>query len=171
MAEKSARVEMLARLVAASGVQLRDDDAGIQELNDWFVANVEPDPDRPGRLSPAWFSVVSDIRLVLGEEIIRRCPGLRWEFPTTAKRSPSYQRAVIMGFSEWPKMDLDLYGQIAAYGHRIITSRGSIGHEGTVTVRGVVIDLDALRRDEVARGIVIEPDYFLQRVRQAEADA
>jgi hypothetical protein len=171
MAERPARIEMLQRLVAASDVHLDDGDKGIQELNDWFVADVSANPDRPGRLASAWYSVVSDIRLFLGEAIIRRCPGLRWEFFTGGKRNPSYQHAVIMGFSEWPKVDLDLYRQVAAYGTRIITSRGSIGPEGTVTVRGVVIDLDAHLRRDLAEGIVIEPDYFRQRVRWAEAHA
>lgn len=40
MAAKSARIEMLRGLLKANGVELGSTDAAVQDLNDWFRANV-----------------------------------------------------------------------------------------------------------------------------------
>src|SRR5215472_3142029 len=82
MEAKPGRIEMLRKLLRANGVELTSTDAAIQDLNDWFRANVEADPDKPGRLLPGWYSVVNDVALFLGEVMIERSPGLRWEFYT-----------------------------------------------------------------------------------------
>ena len=109
MAEKPARIEMLRQLLKTNG-ELSNTDDGILRLNEWFLANVEPDPDQPGRVLPEWYSVVNDVALSLGEVIIERCPGLRWEFFTGGKKDASYQRHVIMGFSHVPnpKFNVDI---------------------------------------------------------------
>ena len=93
---------------------------------------------------PELYSVVLDIALFLGEALIERCPGLHWEFFTCGKKNISYQKPVIMGFSQVPnpKYILDLDWVVSGYGHRIVASRGSIGHYGSVVVRGVEIDVD-----------------------------
>jgi hypothetical protein len=44
---------MLRRLLAANGVQLGGGDAAVQDINDWFFVNVEPEPNNPGQLLPA----------------------------------------------------------------------------------------------------------------------
>src|SRR5207302_457887 len=80
MRAKPARIDMLRRLLKANAVRLDGTDAAIQDLNDWFYVNVEPDPRNPGRLLPDWYSVVSDIGLFLGDVLIERHPNLRWEF-------------------------------------------------------------------------------------------
>jgi hypothetical protein len=108
MAERSARIEMLRQLLIVNGVQLAVSDQGIQKLNDWFHDNVEADSHLPGRLLPDWYSVVNDIALFLGDALIGRYPGLRWEFYTWGNRNASYQRHVIMGFSKCHESEIPL---------------------------------------------------------------
>jgi hypothetical protein len=171
MEEKPARVGMLRRLLKANGVDLASSDAGIQDLNDWFVANVEPDPAQPGRLLADWYSVVNDVALFLGDVMIERCPTLRWEFFTGGKKDVAYQRHVIMGFTQVsnPKYNIDIDRRVAAYGHRVIASRGSVAHHDAVTVRGVEIDVDAVVGTPTDQEV--EEDAFWQWVRAAEAKA
>lgn len=171
MEERPARAETLRCLLKANGVALVGTDSGIQDLNDWFVANVEDDADNPGRLLPDWYSVVNDVALFLGDVIIERCPGLRWEFYTGGKKDVSFQRHVLMGFSQVPnpKYNLDLDRAVATYGHRIVASRGSIAHHGQVNVRGVEIDVDAAVARQPAREI--ELDAFWRWVKLAESQA
>ena len=147
MQTKPARKDMLRRLLKASGVGLDTSDAAIQDLNDWFYMNIEPDEERPGELPAVWLSVVHDVALFLGDVMIERHPNLRWEFFVWGKRNVSYQRHVIMGFgTEDPKFktNVDIDRDVTAYGYRIIAKRGSITNYGTETVRGVEIDVDAV---------------------------
>ena len=122
MLQKAGRNEALRSLVKASGVELDTSDSSVQELNDWFRREVEADPVNRGRLQPIWYSVVNDIGLFIGDVIIARSPGLRWEFFTAGAKSVSYQRHVIMGFSRVPnpKFNLDPDLLVATYGHRIV---------------------------------------------------
>jgi len=76
METKPERIGILRPLVAANGIRLAATDVGIQELNDWFRANIESDPDHPGRLLPEWYSVVNDVAPFLGDVMLQRCPGL-----------------------------------------------------------------------------------------------
>ncbi|HEU5004347.1 MAG TPA: hypothetical protein VFW71_16435 [Actinomycetota bacterium] len=171
MGGRTTRREMLRCLLRANGMDLVGSDSGIQDLNDWFVANVEADPDNPGRLLPDWYSVVNDVALFLGDVIIERCPGLRWEFYTGGKKDVSFQRHVLMGFTQVPnpKYNLDLDSAVATYGHRIVASRGSIAHQGKVKLRGVEIDVDAAVARQPAREI--QPDAFWRWVKLAESQA
>lgn len=123
MNEKAARIEALRRLLKANGLDLSHDDASIQALNDWFGERVERDPQEPRRLRPLWYAVVNDIALFLGDVMISRYPGLRWEFFTWGKKNVSYQRHVIMGFSRVPnpKYNVDIDALVATYGHRIVS--------------------------------------------------
>lgn len=171
MEAKPERVSMLRRLLRASGVELSGTDTAIQNLNDWFLANVEADPENPGRLLPEWYSATNDIALFLGDVIIERCPGLHWEFYIWGKKDVSYQRPVIMGFRRVtnPKYNIDIDAMVAAYGHRIISTRGSVPTYGQVTVRGVELDLDAVATKQWA--LEEERDAFLQWVKVAESKA
>lgn len=162
MAHKAERIAELRKLVAASGVELGTSDPAIQDLNDWFYANVEPDPERPGRLLPEWYSVVVDISLFLGEVMIERHPHLHWAFFTWGKKDVAYQYPVIMGFRHSdPRrhVNIDLERIVAGYGHQIIESRGSIPTYGKAHVRGVEIDLDAAAA-RVRAGREVETDRF-----------
>jgi hypothetical protein len=171
MAEMSTRVEMLRELLRANGAELSDTDDGLRRLNAWFFANVEPDPEQPGRLLPEWYSVVHDVGVFLGEALIARCPGLRWEFYVWGKKNAAYQRPVIMGFSKvpYPKFNMDFDRNAAAYAHHIVASRGSIRTHGKVTVRGVEIDVDAVLASSRERPI--ETDAFVRWVKYAESKA
>lgn len=165
MADKPARLDMLRRLLAASGITLDDTDEGIQALNDWLVTHVEPSTTTPGVLSPAWYSVVGDIALFLGDVIIARCPGLRWTLHTGGKRTVSYQQPVLTGFAEWPQIEMNPGRQVSTYAHQIISCRGSIRQEGTITVKGVELDLSALAREHQPQADEIYADEFVQTVR------
>jgi hypothetical protein len=171
MQAKPARMEMLRRLLKANGVELASSDAAIQDLNDWFYANVEPDPVKPGRLLPDWYSVVNDVALFLGDVLIERHPNLSWTFYTAGKRNVSYQRHVIVGFSQVPnqKYNIDFDRMVATYGHRIVALRGSVPTYGTVMVRGAQIDVDAIAAQH--RNRAIETDVFRQWLRKAELEA
>ncbi len=122
MSQKSRRIGQLGDLVGRSGIDLKGDDGSIQKLNDWFFKNVQPSEEDPERLMPIWYSVVNDIALFLGEEIIRRAPNLHWQLSLSSKKDVSYQRPVIVGFSKVknPKYNIDLDWAIGVYGHRII---------------------------------------------------
>jgi hypothetical protein len=171
MDAKPGRIQMLHWLLNANGAELAGTSAGIQDLNDWFVANVQADPGKPGRLLPAWYSVVNDAALFLGDVMIQRCPGLRWEFYTWGKKNAFYQRHVIMGFTQVlsPKYGIDIDAMVAAYAHCIVASRGSVPHYGLITIRGVEIDLDAVTAR--MRPAKVERDAFLRWVKLAESQA
>ncbi|UOQ87844.1 hypothetical protein MUN74_11075 [Agromyces endophyticus] len=163
METRSARIESLGRLVEGNGVMLATDDAAIQRLNDWFLASVEADPERPGFLLPAWYSVTHDVALFLGEVMIERHPTLRWEFFVWGKTNVAYQRHVIMGFStEDPKLrtNIDIDRLVATYGHQLVESRGSVASLGKVEIRGTTIDIDAVAASHRSTGI--DSDRFVQ---------
>jgi hypothetical protein len=168
METKSARLEILSRLVKANGVELTNADSSVQDLNDWFFANVEADPEQPGRLLPIWYSVCHDVALFLGELMIERHPNLHWEFFTWGKTNVAFQRHVIMGMStEDPKFhtNIDIDRMVATYAHQIIESRGSIPSYGTVEVRGATIDVDAIAADH--RGRELDTEAFWHWLRMA----
>jgi hypothetical protein len=171
MDEKPARIEILRQLLRGNGVELSGADAGIQDLNDWFVDNVQPDSDKPGRLAPEWYSVVHDVALFLGDAAIERFPNLRWEFFTWGKKNVSYQQHVLMGFGQVselnPHDNIDLNRAVATYGHRIVASRGSTALVGTLEVRGTEIDVDAILARQSVNGI--EPDAFWRWMKLVES--
>jgi hypothetical protein len=171
MRAKSARVEILRRVLRANGVDLGSSEVALQDLNDWFYDNVEPDPENLGRLRPEWYSISSDIGLFLGDVLVGRCPGLRWDFFTWGRKDVSFQRHVIMGFSQVPnpKYNVDFGSAVATYGHRIVAKRGSVSDYGTVTVRGAQIDVDVLAEQHRSREI--ETDAFWRWLRNAESEA
>lgn len=161
MESKPTRLEMLSRLLNANGIQLSSADSSIQDLNEWFVANVKADPEQPGRLLTIWYSVCHDVALFLGDVMIERHPNLRWEFFTWGKTNVAFQRHVIMGFStEDSKFhtNIDVDRSVSTYAHQIVESRGSVPTYGTVVVRGTEIDLDAVAARH--RGDEIETDAF-----------
>lgn len=103
---------------------------------------------------PESYSIVNDAALFLGDVMIERCPGLRWEFFTGGKKDAAYQHHVIMGFTRLPnpKFNVDIDRNVATYAHRIIASRGSIATYAERTVRGVEINVDAAADMPIERG-------------------
>ena len=140
MAARPARIEQLRRLLEANGLVPGDDDESVQHLNDWFRNNVAPNPDDPSRLENLWYAVVFDVGLFLGDVMVRRCPGLRWELFRSGRRDVAYQKHVIVGFTKVanPKYNVDIDRVVATYGHQIITGE-NVGRR-------------ALRRGPAGRG-------------------
>lgn len=143
MAAKDERIAELRRLLRRNGIELRSSDEGLQQVNDWFRTEVEPDPHNPARLRPLWYAVVNDLSLYLGDVCIDRCPHLKWVMFDKGAKSDAYQRHVIMGFTAVPnpKYNFDAGLVLATYGHRIIG------------------------------GQAVEPDAFVRWVSAAEEDA
>jgi hypothetical protein len=121
MAAKAERIEELRSLLAANGVKLDDSDEGVQQLNDWFSAEVEPDR-KSQRPRSIWYSVINDVSLFLGDTMIKRSPNLRWAFRDGGKRELSHQRHVIAGYTQVPnpKYYVDIDRVIATHGVRVI---------------------------------------------------
>lgn len=116
------RVERLRRLLHRNGIEIGDEDESVQELNDWFRANVEPNPDNPDRLRNLWYSVVNDVAVFLGNLVVARCPNLHWTLFTGGKRDVAFHKHVVMGFSKVanPRYNLDIDRVVATYAYRII---------------------------------------------------
>jgi hypothetical protein len=118
---KAERIAALKGLVARAGIELDGSDESIQRLNDWFRANVEPDPRFPDRPRGRWFSVTQDIALYFGELLIAQFPHLRWELGKGGKRDISFQRPVIVGFTKaHPSYDVDMDWALGQYAYEIV---------------------------------------------------
>jgi hypothetical protein len=122
MAEKEERINALRDLLRRNGVELGSSDSSLQDLNDWFHAEVRADPEDPDSMRFPWYGVATDIGLHIGEVMVDRVPELRWEFFTGGKKDIAYQRAVIMGFSWVPntKYNVDPQRLVVTYGSRIV---------------------------------------------------
>jgi hypothetical protein len=134
MAAKGERIAELRRLLWRDGIKLRSSDEGLQEINDWFRAEVEGDPQQPDRLRSPWHAVVTDLSLYLGEAMIQRCPQLKWVMLTRSAKDIAYQRHVIMGFTSVvdPDYNIDINLVLATYGRRIIAGQDYIVKEAFV---------------------------------------
>lgn len=122
MREKGVRINMLRDLLRRNGVELGSSDSSLQDLNDWFLAEVRADPKDPDSMRFPWYGVATDIGLHIGEVMIDRVPELRWEFFTGGKKDIAYQRAVIIGFSGVPnpKYNIDSQRLVVTYGSQIV---------------------------------------------------
>jgi hypothetical protein len=166
---RQARIAMLTRLLEANGVALTTTDEGVQACNDWFLANVVADEQRPGRLEPIWYSIVRDIGLFLGEVLVARRPWLHWELHRGGKNELAHHRAVVAGFhTPNPRYVVDFEFRLAGYGHQIVESRGSVGTYAPVTVRGAVIDVQAI---VTHRSEPIDGNAFVHWIGAAESVA
>ncbi|MGW4400236.1 hypothetical protein ACWEHA_33510 [Amycolatopsis nivea] len=116
------RVEQLRNLLLCNGIELGDGDESVQELNDWFRVNVEPNPDNPERLRNLWCAVANDVAVFLGSLVVARNPSLHWALFTGGKRDVAFHKHVVMGFSKVanPKYNLDIDRVVATYAYRII---------------------------------------------------
>lgn len=121
MGARFERIEVLARLLDANGIELNYSDTGIRSLESWFRGNVEGDCES-GRLDNLWYAVVNDIGLFMGEAIIKQWPHLQWVLFTHSKRDVCYQRHVIMGFAKAknPYYYVDTDQPLAQVGSKIV---------------------------------------------------
>lgn len=92
------RIGALRELLRRNGVELRESNEGIRQLEEWLRRSAEADPADPGRPDPIWLAVAYDVGVFLGEVMHQRRGDLRWEFFRWGMRDISYQRPVIMGF-------------------------------------------------------------------------
>lgn len=122
IAARPERWTQLQRLLDGVGIRLGTSDSDIQRVNDWFRTSVESAPENRGRLANRWFAVVNDMTVVLGDTLLERCPGLRWEFYTSGKTNLSYQKHVVMGFAnvQNTKYNVDFDRVVSTYGHQVI---------------------------------------------------
>ncbi|MEU5943160.1 DUF6278 family protein [Micromonospora sp. NPDC047548] len=115
------RLAQLARLVGESGLRLDLTDASVDDLEQWFVSNIERHLDDPRKLSRITNSLAIDLGIYFGEVMIRRSPALAWlQWPDSA--SPMFQRQVI-SFSEVDTRDgwgVDICMLVASYGLQYI---------------------------------------------------
>ncbi|HVS14367.1 MAG TPA: hypothetical protein VMV46_10600 [Thermoanaerobaculia bacterium] len=121
MAVKNHRVDQLRRLAAANGIDI-DAESGLRDLNRWFDKSVSPSASNPQRLESRWYSVVNDIALLLGDQIVERSgQTLRWQLCKGERKNVSYQRPVIVGFEvKNANYNLDLDLLVGMYGHRLL---------------------------------------------------
>ncbi|WP_148281461.1 hypothetical protein [Tsukamurella sp. 1534] len=127
LAQKPQRKQQFRKLLELNGIPTGTDDASIQAVNDWFIANVEghnpPIPEAPGMLSSRWYSVVIDIAIYLGDIIIDRYPNLYWQFFTPDDENYfGYQKPVIRGFTNHGK------GLMKNYVFDLAGAKGGLGH-------------------------------------------
>lgn len=106
------RISELRKLADSAGIELDGSEGSLQAFNDWFAANVEPDPERPDQARGRWLSVAQDLALYLGDLMMERHPHLHWKLLEGGKRNISYQRTVLVGYRKaHPRYNTDLdYG-------------------------------------------------------------
>lgn len=125
MDSKEQRIGELRRLSADIGVTLDGTDASLQRLNDWFVANVERDPDRPNQARGRWLSIAHDLSIYIAELIREKHPHIDWRLEKS-KRDLSYQRPVLVGFRGADSTyAMDLYFALTQYAGGLV--RGEEG--------------------------------------------
>ncbi|OHU47767.1 hypothetical protein BKG83_24435 [Mycobacteroides chelonae] len=142
IAQKSQRIEQLHRLLELNGFQLDTSDEKIQQLNDWFIDHVEPNPkptpEMAGALDGLWYSVAFDIAAFLGDVMIERDPRLYWHlFVPRNPKYVGYQNHVIHGFTYGlgkiqPNACYDLDGIVTGVGQGAVM--GEIGNSRTTFV-------------------------------------
>lgn len=125
MRERFYRIEELTSLARVNGVIVSVEGDGLDSLCEWFSTSVEEHPDCSGKLLGRWYSVASDISLLIGEIAIARTSGkIRWEFFIWGKRDVAYHRAVLMGSGiENEKMNIDVHRIVFGYAHGVVKGR------------------------------------------------
>jgi hypothetical protein len=140
MAEKPERRKQLGNLLKRHGISLETTDNGIDSIEKWYRAEVQPDPDKPGHMINWWYGVAFDIGLFLGDVMILRAPNLKWEFFTGGKSFSYYQNLVIAGFTRSPvpneRVEPDRH--VVNLGHATIQGRAPLDLRFAKLVRSVV---------------------------------
>jgi hypothetical protein len=116
MDSKDHRIQELKKLASAAGVDLDGTENALQAFNDWFVKNIEPNPENPDQARGRWFSVAHDLSLYLADLMIAKYPHLHWRLHERGKRNLSYQRPVLVGFrNAHPTYSVDLDYALTEY--------------------------------------------------------
>lgn len=145
---RAARRQQFEALLSRNGLRLSTSNAGLRDLTEWFAGMLEPDTQRPGDMKPIWYTVASDIRVVLGDELISRCSGLRWELDVT--KTMDYQQPVIAGNSLIGSriVPREFYSAVSGYGVGELHRQGHFPAAGVVTVKsGASVDVDKALRE------------------------
>lgn len=139
------RLAALRSLLAAYDIRLEGSDESIRRMNQWFVRQVEGDRTQR-RLDPAWYSVVNDVALYLGQLLVARTRTLRWLFD------------VENGALQYPAAGLvDRGGR--TYVHPGLIIAFPVGHDRLY--RLPLDELIASYGHAVLCGQHVDPDYFL----------
>ena len=137
-------MSQLEGLLTRNGITPGRDDTALDRMERWFRANVEadartrhdPDPEVRCRLQPEWYSVVSDVSLLLGEVMIDANPTLHREFFVRGKKNASYQQPVISGFdAPNPRFHVNIDMAVVGYAHCIVLGLKVGDHEFVSLVR------------------------------------
>jgi hypothetical protein len=94
------RIAELQGLVEDEGIRLDGSDLSLDQLDLWFPELIRRHGAENCWPTPEAFSVCNDLGMYLGETIRRRGRDLGWRLDTSHKKSVSYQRPVIGGFSK-----------------------------------------------------------------------
>ena len=83
MQARPKRISMIVNLLKANGINVSANDQCWTAIGQWISANIEPnrEPGKGGYLfRPIWYSLLLDLSVLLGEQIISLKPGNRWHF-------------------------------------------------------------------------------------------
>ena len=132
LASLSERIEELAKLVGAAGIDLDFSDRSLAELDEWFPRAVLAAGVEESWPAPEAFSVCNDIGMYLGELVTKRSPELEWRMEAGGKRGINYQRPVIMGYTgvENPRYSVDFDMALCRYAVRL--AQGGSREEGSI---------------------------------------
>src|SRR5690242_6986205 len=122
------RPDVLRRLLSHNGVSLEAGEAGLDQLNAFFIDHVTGDPVSE-RLEPQWYVVARDIGIWMGNFLIERADQLEWRLYTGGKTDVAFQRPVIMGFNVPNKnYNLDPELDVVALGVRAVQREPDYGY-------------------------------------------
>jgi hypothetical protein len=103
MSERPRRLQGLRELLRTNGLDVEAGPVPVQGLNDWLVASLRAERARGveplrGPEAGAWYSLVVDVALELGDAIIAAAPHVAWQLFTRLEKATGYQRPVLSGF-------------------------------------------------------------------------
>ncbi|GAA1483183.1 hypothetical protein GCM10009624_36240 [Gordonia sinesedis] len=72
MQQKEGGKDYLRMLTSRSGIELDGTQQSLRDLEYWLMVNAEEDPDRPGYVTPEWYSIGWDAGLCVGDVLAGR---------------------------------------------------------------------------------------------------
>ncbi|WP_460784298.1 hypothetical protein [Microbacterium tumbae] len=157
---RAERIEQLGNLTTANGVELSDyGQESVQQLNDFFVDALEPNPERPSVPNFRSYSLCEDISWFLGEAMIHRNPNLKWVLFTWGRRNVAYHCPYVTGFRNVPErlhFGYDLIQLTSSYATEALRCRGHGERLDAISIRGVEIDLNSVAASDAP----LQKNYF-----------